>query len=207
MTSSVCVQCGTRSVGDTAQSLPWRQFSLWRVIAVWSGGPHLVCGLGRTPLPQEKKFWNWPDEWEERQMEKMGGGGKEGRTSRKREDHVWNHPLPKDPKANFLGVLKMSDFKCKWKTGFPVTPPPTLSRPLPYSVRWQAAENTPLQFSGILLPLPPELQATGFLELQTLFELQLKLEMCFESHYASIFIPSVYEPYRCTLWFIIHRAY
>lgn len=56
-----------------------------------------------------------------------------------------------------------------------------------------------LQFSGILLPLTLKLPATGFLELQILFELQLKLEMCFESYYASIFIPSVYDTYRWTL--------
>ena len=59
-------------------------------------------------------------------------------------------------------------------------------------------QGTHFPFSSILLPLTRKSQAAGFLELQILFELQLKLEMCFESHYASIFIPSVYDTDRWT---------
>lgn len=75
----------------------------------------------------------------------------------------------------------------------PPSPAPSVERAL------TGSREHGLQFSGILLPLPLNLQATGFLEPRILFELRLKLAMCFESHYASIFIPSVYDTYRWTL--------
>jgi hypothetical protein len=82
--------------------------------------------------------------------------------------------------------------------------PTSLSpRHLLYGPQRKATRNTGFQFSGILLPHPLKLQATGFLELWILFELMLKWEICFESYYVSIFIPSVYGTYRWTLWFII----
>lgn len=66
--------------------------------------------------------------------------------------------------------------------------------------------NTGFRFSSILLPLTLELQATSFLEPWMLFELKLKLEMCFESHCAGVFISSVYDTYRWTRWLTTQRS-
>lgn len=188
----------TPALEDSCSGVSWAQ----------SAGPFPWWGLGRPPLPQESTKKLRSDKQSRDKQGKWEGssGGKDipgrGKAS------VWNthshriqRPISWEPlkwmasrasgKQVFLSLLLHSAFSSA----------PALEPAL------TGSRGHGLQFSGILLPLTLELQATGFLELQILFELQLKLEMCFESHYASIFIPSVYDTYRWTLWFITHTAH
>lgn len=125
------------------------------------------------------------------------------RTTFQEEEKAWKEPPT--PIASIQmqiggSVFKTMDFKSKWKTGFPAIPPPFTFSQAPSVQLDQQTEKTGFRFSSIPLPHTLTLQATGFLELWILFELTLKLEMCFESLYAGVFMSSVEDTCRWTRW-------